>query len=84
MVKVFLNNKQIEVNSFEDLYNNYIKQNIIGDYITINCSRTIYTERKNIINNNLNNNNNLNIELKEGDELILRSYSVSGGLAYST
>lgn len=84
MVKVFLNKKQIEVSSFEDLYNNYIKQNIIGDYITINCSRTIYTERRNIINDNLNNNNNLNIELKDGDELVLHSYSVSGGLAYST
>ena len=82
MVKVFLNKKQIEVSSFEDLYNNYIKQNILGDYITINCSRTIYTERRNIINDNLH--NNLNIELKDGDELVLRSYSASGGIAYST
>ena len=82
MVKVFLNKKQIEVSSFEDLYNNYIKQNILGDYITINCSRTIYTERRNIINDNLH--NNLNIALKDGDELVLRSYSASGGISYST
>jgi len=88
MVKINYNNKEIEVSSLEDFYNNHFDKESLTDDYTLSLSRKLYNDDGSYFcNNNIFYlEKKLEINIKDGDFIQLFSkkiFNISGGLAFS-